>query len=129
MIVGIREAVLTTGILLFAGLLFPQAGNCQNGNKSAAAVEVEVLELNEFGFIPTHITRGPGVFYLRLLNVTRQTPQLTLARENGPQLKEFSLSRQKRRSNDRYDLTSGEYILSDANHPAWKCRISVKNAK
>lgn len=50
---------------------------------------------------------------------------LRLDREAGGRVKEVRLRSKKERAAGVFDLPPGDYLLTEANHPGWVCRIKV----
>jgi hypothetical protein len=50
---------------------------------------------------------------------------LRLEREAGGRVREMKLRSKKERSAGALDLPPGNYLLTEANHPGWVCRIKV----
>jgi hypothetical protein len=100
-------------------------------NMSASAqdeprVEVEVLTLERKGFEPAAIQRPPGRFLLTITNRTEEEDlSLELRPVAGNRLHDVRLRRGRIRSLSDLNLTPGEYVLSETNHPEWTCRISI----
>jgi hypothetical protein len=90
-------------------------------------IEVERLNLRQSGFQPDAITRPPGRFLLVVNNITGEDEDWTLKldREAGGALPRAKLPRDKRRWRDLVDLPPGRYLLTEANHPEWVCRITI----
>jgi len=90
-------------------------------------IEVELLNLHPSGFQPDAITRPPGRFLLVVNNLTGKDEDLTLRldRETGGTLLLGQVPRDKRRWRDVVDLPTGRYLLTEANHPEWVCRITI----
>jgi len=90
-------------------------------------IEVELLNLRPSGFQPDAITRPPGRFLLVVNNLTGKDEDLTLRldRETGGALILGQVPRDKRRWRDLVDLPTGRYLLTEANHPEWVCRIEI----
>jgi len=85
-----------------------------------------VLELSRFGFMPAEITRRKGHL---IISVTNRTGigelALQLQRADGERLREFHLTTERPRLREEIDLPAGEYVLTEANHPEWVCRITI----
>lgn len=89
--------------------------------------EAEVIVLLPGGFEPTEVTRPHGRFLLVVNNRTGlEQVELRLERESGGgRLHEVRLSEGRLRSKQYEDLTPGTYLLTEADHPDWLCRITI----
>jgi hypothetical protein len=89
-------------------------------------IEVEVLTLRPGGFDPPEMKRPKGRFFLAITNRT-QTPDLSLdlSRVSGNKLHEVRMARGRIRSLSDLDLNPGQYVLTEATHSKWKCRIEI----
>ena len=91
-----------------------------------SAVEVEVLRLDRRGFEPAEIRRPMGRFMLAITNRSEeQQLSLEINRVAGQRIRAVDMTRGQARSLENLDLPSGEYLLSETNHPRWKCRIVI----
>ena len=92
-----------------------------------ANLEGEVVTLRPSGFQPKQITRPAGPFLLLIENDS-QVPSLTLrlSRQVGPQLRAVSVRREERDWSDIVDLPPGNYVVTEASHPAWACHITIQ---
>jgi hypothetical protein len=92
----------------------------------ATRLEVERVTLRRTGFEPAIITRPKGPFVLAIDNVSElEQLDVRLLRETGNQLKALPVSKQRVRWREGIDLHPGTYVLVEANHPEWACRIVV----
>jgi len=89
-------------------------------------VEVEVSTVRANGFEPRAITRPEGRFILALTNHTEVAElALRLDRVSGNRVHEVRMRRGRIRWNQVFNLPSGDYLLSEQNHPDWTCRITL----
>jgi hypothetical protein len=89
-------------------------------------IEVEVITVRANGFEPRAITRPDGQFILALTNHTEVDElALRLDRVRGDRLQEVRMRRGRIRWNQVFNLPSGDYLLSEQNHPDWACRITL----
>lgn len=89
-------------------------------------IEVEVITATPAGFEPATITRARGPFILALHNRSgNRELVLRIYRVSGEQLHEVRLRTGSRRQHQRLDLPPGEYIISEAGHPEWRCQLVV----
>lgn len=88
--------------------------------------ETEVLTIRPTGFEPAAITRPPGEFLLVINNRSGlEEVNWSLDRETGGKVRELKISGGKLRSGNFQDLPPGRYVLTEANHPEWICRITI----
>jgi hypothetical protein len=88
-------------------------------------VQVLVLTLRPTGFEPSEAALTKGKHLLVVQNRTGlESFTLRLDRENGGKLHEVRLSR-KLDWRQQFDLMPGSYVLTEAEHPDWTCRITV----
>jgi len=78
------------------------------------------------GFEPTEITRPAGRFILVVNNRSwLEEIELRLEREDGNRVREVRRHKNKPDWRDVVDLPPGQYVLKEANHPDWACRITI----
>lgn len=94
--------------------------------KKEGRVEAELVTATPDGFEPSTITRPKGHFYLVVDNLT-ELPELELriTREAGHSLQEVRVQRGQADWAGLLDLGPGTYVLREAAHPDWECRITV----
>jgi len=119
-----RVMVLTwaTGVLLLAGI----ASVARTTDLSQQGGRDEVrIELGTDGFTPSEFQHAPGTFAIAVENKTLSGEYtLRLKAEDGTVLNEFQV--QKGSSAWSVSLSTGGYLLTEANHPQWTCRIVVQ---
>lgn len=107
----------------------PSAGAATRTRPSAAArpgVEAELITVGPSGFEPSRLTRPKGRVYLVVDNMTDLPAiDLRLAREAGNSLHEVRVPRGQSDWAELLDLTPGTYVLREAAHPDWACRLDV----
>lgn len=97
-------------------------GNSEEGGK------IEAVTAKHYGFEPSEITRRPGPFTLAVHNSSGSGElALRLDRVGGGRVSEMPIRHGKRASHRQLTLTPGEYLLTEANHPEWRCRIVIAN--
>jgi hypothetical protein len=85
-----------------------------------------VLQLTRFGFDQSELQRRPGRFLFKVVNRSGSLQvRFHLDRVTGTRLRDVSPSVTQGGWLDEIELAPGEYILSEANHPDWNCRISI----
>ncbi len=87
---------------------------------------VSFIKVLPYGFEPSVVEQDPGRILLVVHNRTglRQIT-LRLDREVGGRLVEVSLPTTRVRWGQRLVLVPGKYVLTEANHPNWICRITI----
>jgi hypothetical protein len=94
-------------------------------NNPKRTVETELITLRRTGFEPREITRPAGEFLLMVENTTGQSINLRFLQETGGHLHAVALSREQPDWNELEDLHPGRYLLTEADHPDWTCRVTV----
>ncbi len=95
-------------------------------------LEIEMVTLRRFGFEPSAITRSSKGFLLKVNNRLNQ-PTLALSLNQlqnnhvSAKVREVNLSSGQIDWTAYLTLSPGEYELTEASHPGWKCRITVAN--
>jgi hypothetical protein len=93
---------------------------------SATRITSHILTLRPRGFDPAEVSWPKGKFLLIIDNRTNVNElTLRLDREAGGRIKEIKFKMRKERSAGVLDLNPGNYLLTEANHPGWMCRISI----
>jgi hypothetical protein len=90
-------------------------------------LEVEPVVVRSKGFEPAEITRPQGRFVIAVYNRSGlEKLDLRLDRENGAgRLRESRVERGKLDWHTGVDLPPGRYLLTEANHPEWRCSITI----
>jgi hypothetical protein len=115
----------------------PAAVAAAAGERPAAAgqgapgqrVEAVLITVRPNGFEPAQLALPNRPFLLAVDNYSGlDGVELKLEREDDRArgvLRAFSLNRGKLRGRALTHLPPGQYVLTDANHPEWACRINV----
>lgn len=91
-----------------------------------ANLDARVIVLRQLGFEPSQITHTKGRFLLVVHNRSGlQDVQFSLAREAGPHVVDVRTPKEQPNWRSIIDLTPGNYILTDADHPEWICHITI----
>ena len=101
----------------------------QEGEKKSD-LRVQILTLRPFGFEPNEIKRPKGKFLLAVNDQSQAGEDLTfvLTEERGAELKNVKLDLSgKRKWNNLFDLSAGQYRLSVRNHPEWVCNFIIED--
>jgi hypothetical protein len=89
-------------------------------------LEVELITLRPEGFEPLQITRPKGPFVLVVDDRSgKEASSLRLQRVKGEHLRDLNTNRKKSEWYDLVDLPPGDYVLSDAENPDWRCQITL----
>ena len=125
----VLTAALTLGVLAFATGKPNIEGRDPvevRGNPNRLQADLLPIMLRAGGFVPREISRPAGEY---ILSVNDQSGmprlELRLVRDNGERTHEARLSRGKPYWRQVLRLTPGTYLLTEANHPEWVCRITV----
>jgi len=85
-----------------------------------------LITITPGGFNTTQITSPAIPFFLLIENRSGLSEvSLRLDRLAGSRLRQVSVGREQPDWADLLDLTPGEYVLSEANHSDWNCRITI----
>jgi hypothetical protein len=98
----------------------------QQRARPIADFESELITITPHGFEPKQITRPPGRFLLMIDN--RSGLALVTSRLNlgaGIGLREIALPREEPNWSEIINPQPGVYLLTEANHPTWACRIVI----
>lgn len=94
--------------------------------QSSRGAEVEIVTLFDLGFEPAQITRPAGRFLLAVNNKTGlDKADFVLTRDGGPTLHQARVTRGGRNWRKTLELAPGAYLLAEAGHPDWVCRITI----
>jgi len=85
-----------------------------------------LITITPGGFNTTQITSPAIPFFLLIENRSGLSEvSLRLDRVAGNRLRQVSVGREQPDWSDLLDLTPGEYVLREANHSDWNCRITI----
>lgn len=94
-----------------------------SSNRTAEALPIQ---LKAGGFVPREISKPKGDYFFSIQNTSGQDEiLLRLERTNGERVHEVNLNKQKRSWRKLVHLAPGTYLITEANHPTWVCRISI----
>lgn len=88
-------------------------------------IETELVTVLRTGFEPLEISRPRGPFFLEVDNRSEGDVNLRLERLGHERLKARALLTTAPEWQEELNLPPGDYVLSDANHPDWTCRITI----
>lgn len=96
-------------------------------DNSGKRVEAELITLRPTGFDPAEITRPRGRFLLAVDNRSGLDELvLRIDRQDKGRIHERRMARGKLSWRQVVDLQPGSYLLTEANHPEWVCRITIE---
>jgi hypothetical protein len=95
-------------------------------NPGRSQVEMLPITLRAGGFVPGEMTKPSGEYIISISNLS-DVPDLVIrmGRENGEKMHEGKASRRKPYWRQQVRLTPGTYLIGEASHPEWVCRINV----
>jgi hypothetical protein len=88
-------------------------------------VTSHVLTLSARGFDPPEVIWPKGRIFLTVNNLSNVSELVLRLDRDGGRVKEMKLRSKKERAAGVLDLTPGDYLLTEAGHPGWVCRIKV----
>ena len=93
-------------------------------------ITAESLTLTQTGFFPPEFSHPKGRFILAINDRTGLPENnFILSRDTGnnkrEKVKDVKVLRHQPDWNDVIDLNPGDYLITEANHPAWECRITI----
>lgn len=95
-------------------------------SRTSPTVPAHVLVLRPMGFEPAEVSWPKDRFFLAIENHTNVSDiTLLLDRDLGGRVKEVKLKMRKERAAGIFDLPPGNYLLTEANHSGWVCRITI----
>jgi hypothetical protein len=98
------------------------------GNNPAERLDVALITIRPTGFEPTEITRTNGRFLLVVENRSGlEELHLNVTRQQGEHVSDAHFSRHLLDWRGLITLPPGQYVITEANRPAWHCRITVNN--
>ena len=88
--------------------------------------EAELITLQQWGLEPKEIKRSVGPFVAVFENHSGlRDVQLSLVRESGQSMSRIPVTRNALNARQRLTLPPGTYLVKEANHPQWQCRIVI----
>ena len=98
----------------------------KTGQSPSSRIEAEIIVLRSEGFQPREIRRPPGRFLLALQNQSSEEEvSLVLTQESGPSLRQIRFAKGQSKLRDFIELPPGRYVLTETNHPEWRCSIVI----
>ena len=125
----VRWIGLMVAVLLFLfGTIAPRRADYGQGKPIAQRVEAEVVVLHRWGFDPATLTRPKGKFILVVDNRSGVVDlDLRLDKVAGSRVNEAHAADHRQHDwINAVDLQPGDYQLTEANHPKWMCKITIK---
>lgn len=106
----------------------PMAPATTQGNNPVERLDVELITIRPTGFEPIEITRSTGRFLLVVENRSGfEELHLDVARQHGEHVSDAHFSGHLLDWRGIITLPPGQYLVTEANRPAWHCRITVNN--
>jgi hypothetical protein len=103
----------------------PQTAVVERGSRRSD-VEALPITLKRGGFVPGEIIRPTGHYFLSVTNFSGVGDVLLrLDREGRERLHERRVQRENPSWRQNMHLTPGTYLLTEANHPEWVCRLTI----
>lgn len=100
--------------------------NLQQHTHQRSPMEAEIITITPLGFEPAEITRPKGAFFLVVDNRSGlEEITFRLDREAGQRQHEVRVPREQLDWDGVVDLHPGTYLLTEASHPDWLCRITI----
>lgn len=122
--------VVTAGIGVKRGWFTVSSSGVANNAQQKEEVESELITVSRFGFMPLAIKRPAKEFVMTIINRSSDPElNLTLSRTvgNRPTDKIIDVKLKKGRGNwyANLNLPPGDYEMTEANNPEWKCMITL----
>lgn len=122
--------VVTAGIGVKRGWFAVSSSGVANNAQQKEEVESELITVSRFGFMPLAIKRPAKDFVMTIVNRSSDPElNLTLSRTvgNRPTDKVIDVKLKKGRGNwyANLNLPPGDYEMTEANNPEWKCTITL----
>ncbi len=125
---GVSSALTLGALALTTGKPNPGGHDPAVARENPNRPQAELLPvmLRAGGFVPREISRPAGEYVLSVNNQSGIPGlELRLTRENGERMHEAKLSHRKPYLRQPLRLTPGTYMITEADHPEWVCRITV----
>lgn len=125
----VRNAALLLLLVLSATrmVMGQGSGNSSAGKAPGSTVPSIFVRILPHRMEPTAVTVKSGSLKIIVQNSsTAPNVRVALHEVHGKQLKTVSMASGQRHSVETYFLEPGSYMLSEANHPEWRCTITVK---
>ena len=131
-----RYGLLVTAIAIGVGM--PMVSGRANGGRTAPApaspqsqragdIDAELITILARGFEPAEINRPAGRFVLAIDDRSGlEEVVLRLERQDGQANDGFRTRRNQSEIRKVVDLPPGVYLLREARHPDWVCRITIR---
>lgn len=123
-----KRKKLFGGGIVFAVIVFTWMGAAAFGF-DAAQVRIKghlLIGIRPDGFHPAQLARPAGRYLLSVENRSGLSEVvLRLDRVNGERVYDVRVPRGRIDWRTQVDLTPGNYVLTEAGHPRWKCNIAI----
>lgn len=95
--------------------------------REKSKLEVLPIQLRPQGFVPQQIVRPAGDYLFSVGNQSGANEiELAFQQEHGRRQHEARLKKERLRWRQKVSLTPGTYLITEASHPDWVCRIIIK---
>jgi hypothetical protein len=102
----------------------------ESQQQSEGTTEAEVITIRPTGFEPTEITRPRGEFRLIVQNLSGlDEADLRLSVDGGQVLYEARVPLTNRDWHRTVNPPPGTYLITEAKHPGWSCRVTITSEK
>ena len=92
----------------------------------SSQIRTELITILPTGFDPTEIRVADGQFRIAVDNKSGlDEVTLRFTREGGARVRELRLPPGQLKWREKLNLPDGTYVLTEANHANWRCRIIV----
>lgn len=89
-------------------------------------LEALPIMLKAGGFVPREITRPAGNYFISVTNMSGESDlELHLSREHGNEVHQAKVPKERPSWRQHVHLTPGTYLLTEATHEQWVCRINI----
>jgi hypothetical protein len=125
---GRMIAFISVTTLFLFGVVASVSQEYSQGNPNNPRIEGEVIVVRSWGFDPSSITRPKGKFILIVDNrsgfvdLDLRVDKVAGSHINGA----HATDHRQHDWVDIFDLEPGNYQLTEANHPKWLCKITIK---
>ena len=125
-LIGLTLAVFTfAAVMVFSTNTGSQAATGERTAVAYGTFDELQIQLGPSGFSPSEVQHAAGTFAIAVDNTgVSGEYTLRLTRSDGTVVKEVQV--QKGSAAWTTTLSAGEYILTEADHSEWSCRITVQ---
>ena len=118
--------VITIALLSLLAVLLNPRTTMSQGKPDRQIIPGVILVLDPSGFSPSSVSLPKGRLLLGIDNRTGfEDLVFHLDRISGNRIKEVKPRKGRHDYREVYDLSPGNYVLSEASHPQWICHITI----